>query len=148
MWVIADKTLAYVYAAGSRMVSTGPLGGVADAPIMFESQRACVRLTVSTDTPGFAEARVEIDDCAAYVTVVLPAHHTNVCVDAGSDPAAAACGTIMVSMFSTVPVLSMCGVRLYCGIYAYAYVQRESAVKLIDIPHSNCPSATAATCAS
>ena len=94
MWVVAGRDLAYVYAAGARNVATGTLGDTPGAPVMFSAERACVRLTVPTDTPGFAEALVLLDDCAAYIDVVLPAHHTNVCV---ADDAAA-CGIIMVSM--------------------------------------------------
>jgi len=91
VWVVADHALAYVYVAGARNVAKGTLGNVVGGPVMFAAERACVRLTVPTDTPGFAEAVVVSDDCALYLDVVLPAHHTNVCV-ATEDKA---CGTIM-----------------------------------------------------
>ena len=106
MWVVAERALAYVYAAGARNVASGTLGDIPGGPVMFSAVRVCVRLTVPTDTPGFAEAVVVSDDCTPYIDIVLPAHHTNVCV-ATED---AACATIMVRAVS----LSACVAGRVC----------------------------------
>ena len=96
MWVIAVSGRAYVYAAGARNVAGDTLGP--NGPVMFTSERACVRLEVPTNTSGFAEAAVIITDCALYIDIVLPAHHTNVCVAKKTEDAA--CDTIMVRAVS------------------------------------------------
>ena len=81
VWTVAaaDTATAYVFVAGPRMVSDGRSAMYAEQQL-FKSVRACVRLRVPTGAAAFGVEQVLRDDCSAYVDVVLPRHHTNVCI--------------------------------------------------------------------